>query len=129
METSILDVFTANDLLAVDGYIKDLGQVASIEETLYQVSDCSFLYFYRDMFPQFVSTLYRKNLDSALSHTQLVLSAFSDPERILMQVRHLERDPSSGVTRCFSGYKIFISNVLKDEFVRPICEMIETDLR
>jgi WASH complex subunit 7 len=129
METSILEVFTANDLLAVEGYIKDLSQVASIEESLCQVCDCSFLYFYRDMFPQFLSTLYRKNMDSAVSHTQLVLSAFSDPERILMQVRHLERDPSSGVTPCLSGYQNFILNVLKEEFVGPICEMIETDLR
>jgi WASH complex subunit 7 len=129
METAILDVFTANDLLAVEGYIKDLSQVASIEESLCQVCDCSFLYFYRDMFPQFVSALYRKNLDSAVSHTQLVMSAFSDPERILMQVRHLEQEPSSGATPFQSGYQKFVLNVLKEEFVGPICEMIETDLR
>ncbi len=129
MEAPILEVFTAFDLLAVEGYINDLGQVASIEESLYQVCDCSFLYFYRDMFPHFVSTLYRRNLKAAVSHTQLVISAFSDPERILMQVRHLGRDPSSDANPCLGGYRDFVLNVLKEEIVGPICETIETDLR
>lgn len=129
METPILEVFTSIDLLAVEGYIKDLGQVASIEESLCQVCDCSFIYFYRDMFPHFVATLYRRNLKSAVSHTQLVMSAFSDPERILMQVRHMERDPSSDANPCLGGYRNFVLSVLKEEFVGPICDMIETDLR
>lgn len=129
MEPIITEVFIDHDFLAVDGYIKDLSQVASIEETLLQVCDCSFLYFYRDMFPQFVSSIYHKNLVSPVSHTQLVLSAFSDPERILAHINHLERNPSSGVTTCLSAYQNFVVKVLKEEFVEPLCQLIETDLR
>ena len=129
MEPIITEVFSDKDFLAVDGYIKDLSQVASIEETLLQVCDCSFLYFYRDLFPQFVSSLYRTNLVSPISHTQLVLSAFSDPERILVYVNHLERNPLSGLTACLSAYQNFVLRVLKEEFVEPLCQLIETDLR
>ena len=129
MEPIILEVFSDNDFFAVDGYIKDLSQVASIEESLCQVCDCSYLYFYREMFPQLVSTLYRKNLDCSVSHTQLVLSAFSDPGRILKHVRHLEQEPISGMTTSLSAYQNFILRVLKEEFVQPICQLIETDLR
>jgi hypothetical protein len=129
MEPPILEVFTSIDMLALEGYVKDLGQVASIEETLCQVCDCSFLYFYRDMFPHFVSTLYRRNLTSAVSHNQLVMSAFSDPGQILMQVRHLEQDPTSDANPCLVGYRNFVLNVLKEEFVGPLALAIETDLR
>lgn len=129
MEPIILEVFSDKDFLAVDGYIKDLSQVASIEETLLQVCDCSFLYFYRDMFPQFVSSLYHKNLVTPMSHIQLVLSAFSDPERILVHINHLERNPLSGMSNCHSAYQNFVLRVLTEEFVEPLCQLIETDLR
>mmetsp|Transcript_20449 Transcript_20449/g.44383 ORF Transcript_20449/g.44383 Transcript_20449/m.44383 type:complete len:1312 (+) Transcript_20449:63-3998(+) len=129
MDTMILEVFTTNDLLAVEGHLKDLSQVSSVEETLNQVCDCSFLYFYRDLFPQFVNALYETSLNSAVIHTQLVLSAFSDPERILQHVRHLERDPLGGVPTCVTGYRNIVLNVLKEEYAGPICELIETDLR
>ena len=129
MDTMILEVFTTDDLLTVEGHLKDLSQVASIEETLNQVCDCSFLYFYRDLFPECVNRLYHTNLNSAVSHTQLVMAAFSDPERILKHVRHLDCDPQSGVTPCVTGYRNFVLSHLKEEYVGPICEMIETDLR
>lgn len=129
MDTMILEVFTAEDLLAVEGYLRSLSEVASIEETLNDVCDCSFLYFYRDLFPEFVSTLYETNMKSGLSHAQLVLSAISDPERLLKQVRHLDRDQMSGVTSCYTGFQNFVRNVLKEEYSNPICEMIETELR
>mmetsp|Transcript_4789 Transcript_4789/g.7720 ORF Transcript_4789/g.7720 Transcript_4789/m.7720 type:complete len:186 (-) Transcript_4789:3083-3640(-) len=129
MDTMILEVFSTDDLLAVEGYLKDLSQISSIEETLKQVCDCSFLYFYRDLFPECVTRLYQSNLNSAVSHTQLVLTAFSDPERILKHVRHIDRDSQSGVTPCFTGYRNFVLSHLKEEYVGPICQMIETDLR
>ena len=125
----ILEVFTANDLLAVEGHLKDLSQISSIEETLRNICDCSFLYFYRDMFPQYVSTLYQTTLNSAVVRSQSVLSAFSDPERILKHARHLVPDPVSGVTPCFISYRNFVVDVLKNEYLAPICGLIETDLR
>lgn len=129
MDTMILEVFSTDDLLAVEGHLKDLSQFASIEETLKQVCDCSFIYFYRDLIPECISRVYRSNLNSAISQAQLVLTAFSDPQRILSHVRHLERDPKSGVTPCFTGYRNFVLLHLKDEYVGPICELVETDLR
>ena len=124
-----MQVFNTDDLYTVETQLKDLSQIASIEENVTQVCDCSFLYFYRNLFPQFVTTLYQTSLDSAMSHTQLVLSAFSDPDRILKHVRHVERDPVSSLTPCMAGYHKFVLNVMKEEYAGPICELIETDLR
>ena len=129
MDSIILDTFTTDDLLAVEGHLKDLNDVSSIEESLNQVCDCCFLYFYRDHFPSFVEKLYQTSLNSAFGHTQLVLTAMSDPERILKHVNHLERDESTGLTSCFTDYKDFVLKVLKKEYIEPICEMIEIDLR
>ena len=106
-----------------------LSQIASIEETLNQVCDCSFLYFYRDLIPVFVNHLYETNLKSSLLHDQSILSALSDPEQLLKQVRHVERDTATGATSCLTGYQNFVRNVLKEEYAAPICEMIETNLR
>ena len=129
MDTMILEVFTTEDLRAVEGDLSNLSQIASIEETLNQVCDCSFLYFYRDLIPVFVNHLYETNLKSSLLHDQSILSALSDPEQLLKQVRHLERDIATGVTPCLTGYQNFVRNVLKEEYAAPICEMIETNLR
>mmetsp|Transcript_21613 Transcript_21613/g.52202 ORF Transcript_21613/g.52202 Transcript_21613/m.52202 type:complete len:1326 (+) Transcript_21613:117-4094(+) len=129
MDTMILEVFTTNDLLAVEGHLKDLSKISSIEDTLNKACDCSFLYFYRDMFPQSMRTLYQTSVNSALIRSQLVLSAFSDPEKMLKHVRHLERDPVSGINPCLAGYRSFILNVLKEEYSEPIGKLIETDLR
>jgi len=129
MDTMILEVFTTDDLRAVEGYLSNLSQIASIDETLNQICDCSFLYFYRDLIPVFVNNLYETNLKSSLLHDQSILSALSDPETLLKQVRHLERDTVTGLTPCLTGYQNFVQNVLKEEYAAPICEVIETNLR
>jgi len=77
----------------------------------------------------FVNNLYETNLKSSLLHDQSILSALSDPETLLKQVRHLEHDTVTGLTPCLIGYQNFIRNVLKEEYAAPICEMIETNLR
>ena len=123
------DVISTDDFLAVEGYLKDLNHFAAIEDTLLHVCDCSFLYFYRDLFPAFVRSLYKSSQGSALSHTQSVLSALSDPERILSRVRHLDRNASSGLTPTFCCYQSFVSKILHQEYVKPIGEIIETELR
>ncbi|KAL7551063.1 hypothetical protein ACHAWF_014264 [Thalassiosira exigua] len=129
MDTMILEVFSTDDLLLVEGHLKDLGQVASIEETLDQICDCSFLYFYRDLFPGLIGGLYRANATLAAGRAQLILSALSDPERTLAQVRHLERDPQTGMNPCSAGYRKYVISVVNDEYVKPACETIETEIR
>lgn len=130
MDTMILEVFSTDDLLAVERHLKDLSQIASIEETLYQVCNCSYLFFHRDLLPGFVNSLYERNLNSAVGgHMQLVLSAFSDGERILKHVRHLEDDSLTGTNPCFTSYQNFMLGVMQEEYVGRICEEIETDLR
>ena len=129
MNTTILEVFTTEDLRKVEGHLRSLSEVASIEETLNQACDCSFLYHYRDLFPELVRNLYETNLKTGLSRDQLVLSALSDPLKLLNRVQHAERDQISGVTNCYTSYQNFVRAVLKEEYSGPICEMIETDLR
>lgn len=122
-------VVSTEDLLAVESYLKDLNHFAAIEETLYHECDCSFLYFYRDLFPTFVQSLFKSSQGSALTHTQSVFSALSDSERILIRVRHLDRDESNGLTPSFCSYQNFVYKILREEYIEPICELIEADLR
>mmetsp|Transcript_22201 Transcript_22201/g.36299 ORF Transcript_22201/g.36299 Transcript_22201/m.36299 type:complete len:1318 (-) Transcript_22201:84-4037(-) len=123
------NVISTDDLLDVESYLKDLSHFAAIEETLYNECDCSFLYFYRDLFPAFVQNLYKSSQGSALTHTQSVFSALSDPERILVRVRHLDRNESSGLTPSAFEYHKFVSKLVNEEYIEPLCEFIETDLR
>mmetsp|Transcript_26731 Transcript_26731/g.55214 ORF Transcript_26731/g.55214 Transcript_26731/m.55214 type:complete len:1342 (+) Transcript_26731:142-4167(+) len=125
----LFEAFAPDDLRAVEGHIKDLNQISSIEDVLSLVCDCSFLYFYRDLIPNFIELLQHGNVASSTSRLQLLVSALSDPERILKCVKHLDKDVLSGSTLCFYGYEKFVLLVLKEEYVAPICDMIETDLR
>lgn len=129
MDTMILEVFSTSDLLEVEAHLKNLSQIATIEETLNQVCDCSFLYFYRNLFPDFINSLYEKSLNSTRSNAQLILSAWSDPERILQHVRHVERDPLSDISTCLTAYRKFVLDVMNEEYIGRLCELIETDLR
>lgn len=123
------NVISTDDLHDVESYLKDLNHFAAIEETLYHECDCSFLYFYRDLFPAFVQSLYKSSQGSALTHTQSVFSALSDPERILVRMRHLDRNESVGLTPSASNYHTFVTKIIHEEYIEPICELIETDLR
>ena len=129
LEPMILDrVISTEDLLAVESYLKDLNQFAAIEETLHQVCDCSFLYFYLDLLPFFVRSLYKSSQGSSLTHTQAVLSALSDPERILNCALHLDKE-SFGMSPSFLSYQSYVNKIIQAEYVEPTCELIETDLR
>lgn len=122
------EVISTDDLLLVEGYLKDLNHFSAIEETLDQACDCSFLYFYRDLFPSFVRSLHTANRESAFNHTQTVLSALSDPERILVRARHLNHDASSGLASV-TNYQSFVSRIIREEYVQPISELVEAELR
>lgn len=125
----LFEAFAPDDLRAVEGHIKDLNQISSIEDVLSHICDCSFLYFYRDLIPNFIELLHHGNVAASTSRLQFLVSALSDPERILKCVKHLDKDVLSGSTLCFYGYEKFVLLVLKEEYVAPICVMIETDLR
>ncbi|EED91652.1 hypothetical protein THAPSDRAFT_262956, partial [Thalassiosira pseudonana CCMP1335] len=129
MDSTIMQIFNAEDLMAIKGHLADLSEVASIEEILHQACDCSCMYFYRDLFPVFIENLYQTILNSSFGHTQLVLSALSDPERILKHASHLEIDELSGSTKSSIGYKNYLFGVVQEEYIDPICEVVEIDLR
>ena len=113
MDPMIMEVFTPEDLLEVEEHLRDLTDLATIDDSIYQACDCSFLYFYRDLFPSFLGALYDTSMNSDLGRVQLVLSAMSDPERIIKDVQHLERDQSSGLTSCYTGYQNYLLSVVK----------------
>ncbi|EJK68491.1 hypothetical protein THAOC_10317 [Thalassiosira oceanica] len=77
MDSTILEVFSTDDLLRVESSLKDLSQVASLEEIIKQACDCSFLCFHRDLALECLRHSFQANLKSPINHTQLVLSAFS----------------------------------------------------
>ena len=77
MDSTILEVFSTDDLLRVEASLKDLSQVASLEEIIKQACDCDFLYFHRELALECLKQSFQANLKSPINHTQLVLSAFS----------------------------------------------------
>ena len=73
--------------------------------------------------------MHRPEIFALCGQMQLVLSAFSDGERVLKHVRHLEDDSLTGTNPCFTSYQNFMLGVMKEGYVGRICEEIETDLR
>lgn len=65
LDSMVLERFAANDLSAVEGNLRDLNEIAEIDEILYKTCDCSFLYFYRDLYPSFFDHIYETSLRSS----------------------------------------------------------------
>ena len=124
MDPMLIGRFGANDMSALTGHLKDLNEISSIEEIQQKVCDCSFLYFYRDLYPSFFNGLFETSLNSSVGHTHLVLSALSDSERILKQVKHVK---DSG--ECLAGYQNLLLHLVREKLVGPVSEVIEYNLR
>ena len=123
LDSMVLERFAANDLSAVEGNLRDLNEIAEIDEILYKACDCSFLYFYRDLYPSFFDHIYETSLSSSVGHTNLVISALSDADRILSQVKHVGGDAF------LDDHQSYILHLVENRIVVPTCELIEFNLR
>ena len=123
LDSMVLERLAANDLSAVEGNLRDLNEIAEIDEILYKACDCSFLYFYRDLYPSFFDHIYETSLSSSVGHTNLVISALSDADRILSQVKHVGGDAF------LDDHQSYILHLVENRIVVPTCELIEFNLR
>jgi hypothetical protein len=123
MDSMVLERFAADDLMAVEGHLKDLNEIASVEDILFKVCDCSFIYFHQDLYPSFFDYLYETSLNSSVDHAHQVLSALSDPERIFRHVKHVQSDVF------LTDYQSNLLHFIHEKIVDPIREVIEFNLR
>ena len=123
LDSMVLERFATYDLSAVEGNLRDLNEIAAVEEILHKACDCSFLYFYLDLYPSFFDHLYETSLSSSVCHTNFVISALSDSERILSQVKHIDSDTF------VEDHQSHILHLVNSRIVVPACEVIEFNLR
>ena len=129
MDSVVLRTLPTDDLMAVEGHLKDLNEVSSIEEIQQKVCDCSFFYFYRDLYPKFFDYLYETSVNSFFGHTHLVMSALSDPERILKHVKHIKSDGVNGSMEHKTAYQFYLFGLIREKLVTPVCEVVEFNMR
>lgn len=122
MDSEVLGRF-ANDIMTVEGHLNDLNEISSIEEILLKVCDCSFVYFHQDIFPVIFDYLFDTSLDSSSGSIHSVLSALSDPERMLKHVKHVDN------ASCLEVYRSLLLEYVWDKLVAPTCELVEFNLR
>eukprot|EP00804_Cyclotella_cryptica_P021844 CCRYP_000825-RB/>CCRYP_000825-RB protein AED:0.05 eAED:0.05 QI:342/1/1/1/1/1/9/177/1131 len=129
MDSDVLRTLVTDDLIAIEGHLKDLNEVSSIEEIQQKVCDCSFIYFYRDLYPIFFDSLHETSVNSIFGHTHLVMSALSDPERILKHVKHINSDDMNGSVVRETAYQVYLFRLIREKLVAPVCEIVEFNVR
>ncbi|KAG6552860.1 hypothetical protein Mapa_005515 [Marchantia paleacea] len=93
--------------------------VADIHNVVKLVTDCSFLYWSRDIMPACFKMLYRKTGEAR--HLQLVVSAFRDPVNLMIT--------GNADLSVIESYEKEMEEAITSELVAPLCRDIETDLR
>eukprot|EP01018_Ginkgo_biloba_P015628 Gb_36999 [translate_table: standard] len=96
-----------------------LGFISEYDTLVEAVTDCSFLYWRREMMSTWFSMVYAEE-DKAL-WLQYLINAFCDGMRLL-KVGNVHNS-----SRC--SYEKEIEKALRNEIIEPLCRDIETDLR
>ena len=118
--------------------LRTLSLVSSWQTLAYKLCDCSFLYFSRDMLPEFLKGIVRKDPQHA-GRLQLVCSAFTDASRILALAEHFEGKGGGGGGGGDGGGEqanVFVSSLedwiekqVDECVVAPLCTEVERRLR
>ncbi|KAJ7526561.1 hypothetical protein O6H91_16G012300 [Diphasiastrum complanatum] len=96
-----------------------MDMVAELDFLVKKVTDCSFLYWSREIMPTCFSMVYSEGDEAP--HLQLLVNAFKDGVQLLAA-----GNVDSEVIKCFEKE---IEDALINEIVMPLCRDIETDLR
>ncbi|THU58110.1 hypothetical protein C4D60_Mb03t10730 [Musa balbisiana] len=107
------------DLLRVGKLTLKLGTVANFHNIIADVTDCSFLYWRREMMGNLFSMVYMDV--KRFPWIQYLVDAFSDGLRLL-KLGHVGK-------LTLEAYEKQIEYGVKNEIVGPLCRDIETDLR
>ncbi|XP_026660870.2 WASH complex subunit 4-like isoform X2 [Phoenix dactylifera] len=107
------------DFLRIRKFIRRLGTVTDFQNIVEEVTNCSFLYWRKEMMGNWLSMVYMDV--SRFLWLQYILDAFSDGLWLLKLGRVGKATLQS--------YEKEIEDHLKNEIVAPLCRDIETDLR
>ncbi|KAG1360735.1 putative WASH complex subunit 4 [Cocos nucifera] len=107
------------DLLRIGKFIRKLGTVTDFQNIVDEVTNCSFLYWRKEMMGNWLSIVYMDV--SRFLWLQYILDAFSDG-LWLLKLGHVGK-------ASLRSYEKEIEDALKNEIVAPLCRDIETDLR
>ncbi|ETV68222.1 hypothetical protein, variant [Aphanomyces astaci] len=86
-------------------------------------TDCSFLYWSRELLTLFVQDMY--SVPENASRIQYVLAGFLDAIKVLKTAGHEE----NAVAYYVEAFASFVEEVVEDDLVVPLCMDIENDLR
>ncbi|ETV96488.1 hypothetical protein, variant 2 [Aphanomyces invadans] len=86
-------------------------------------TDCSFLYWSRELLTLFVQDMY--SVPENANRIQYVLAGFLDAIKVLKMAGHEE----NAVAYYVGAYAAFVEEVVEEELVGPLCMDIENDLR
>ncbi|KAF0700829.1 Aste57867_8680 [Aphanomyces stellatus] len=136
--TLALQIALISDGLADDGKKKEnpsqapaealklvwkLHVLCDFQRKIRQATDCSFLYWSRELLSLFVQDMY--SVPENANRVQYVLAGFLDAIKVLKMAGHEE----NAVAYYVAAYAAFIEEVVEEELVGPLCMDIENDLR
>ena len=112
------------DIKAIGDLLNQLKLLADIDDKVVQSSDCSFLYFNKDLYPILVKYLYVRTEYHEAERMQLIMSAFSDASQMLRTSSYFDTD------FYLKQYREYvIEKILYRDFIVPLCFEIESSLR
>lgn len=126
LDLSLSDKFcpkeTQEELGTILTRLKNLYALESIVETR---GKCEFFYFCSDLIPVFFRLFLKSPKEAERLH--LLLETLTHPTNLCKSVVHLQNPES--IYPIFEEYKKLVFDHLTNEIIRPVAEMIETELR
>lgn len=110
--------------VSIENLLNQLKLLSDIDDNMVEASDCSFLYFSKEVYPVLMKYLYSKTQYLEAERMQLIMSAFSDANKMLRSASYFDSSFYSKQYREFVIEKVF-----NQEFLQPLCFEIETSLR
>lgn len=108
------DIFVAN---------VQLGRIATYQQTLRRVTDCTFVYWQRESFlPLFLQQFYHEPRNAAC--LPYLLTALQDCRATVLAAQHVRSSAA-----LWKEYQQFMRRCLVECLVRPVCTDVENDLR
>ncbi len=115
---------TNEDKKSIRSLMNQIKWMSDIDDKLYQVCDCSFLYFNKDIYPSIIRNLFSESEYQEVEEIHLMMSALSDASKTLRAASYFS--PSFYQKRYC---EFVIDRVFNHEFLQPLCFKIEASLR
>jgi WASH complex subunit 7 len=105
-------------------YVKRLCYLANLQTNLFEACNTQFLYHHREtLFPIAITALYQHPVTLNVNRLQYLLTAYADGVKICGKIAHDRAEVF------VERYQSYITDMIRDEIVKPLCRDIETDLR